>query len=179
MDIAALLYMKKIKFTLAQKSLSDQILAALSKYAKTQLILTVIIAGVSWVLLSYLNIRFALLLAIFTGAASIIPVLGITLAAITVAIIAMFDGVRFLPNSPPLVEGLLVLLMYGVLNIALDYFLSPYLTGKMVHIHPVLLLLGVIVGTVVFGVLGALLAVPVILVVKTVIDYYNNHSRTS
>lgn len=165
---------KNKKRSVISKTLIEKILGSLGNYVKSQFILTILIVMVSWITLSYLNIRFPFLLAMFTGAASVVPVLGITLAAVVVALVAIFDGIRFLPNVPPLVEGLVMMLIYGALNIAVDYFLSPYLTGKIVKISPFVLLFGVIIGTATLGVLGALLAVPAILVGKTVIDHYNS-----
>lgn len=156
------------------ENLSKKIVDTLVNYVKTQVLLIVLVTVSSWLLLTFLGIRYAPLLAFITGSLSIIPVLGITTAAIIVAIVAIFDGVRFLPNFPEFIEGIAVLTMYGLVNISIDYFLSPYLTGKITKIHPVLLLLAVIVGTAVFGILGALFAVPVVLVVKVIIDHNTN-----
>lgn len=168
---------KNKKRYVVSKTLLEKILETLGNYAKSQLILTALITVLSWVTLSYLNIQFAFLLAVFTGAASVVPVLGITLAAVVVALVAIFDGSRFLPNLPILVEGLVIMLIYGAFNIAVDYFLAPYLTGKIVKIYPFVLLFGVIIGTAMFGMFGALLAVPVILVAKTVISHYGEIGR--
>lgn len=167
--------MKKVtkhKALTKSQTLSQKIVHALILYTKTQLLLAILISTASWILLSLLGVRFALLLAILTGVLSVIPVFGNAISAIAVALVATFDGARFLPNLPEILEGVSVLIIYGVLNISIDYFLSPYLTGKLTKVHPLLLLLAVIAGTIFFGIPGALFAVPVVLVVKTVLNHY-------
>jgi predicted PurR-regulated permease PerM len=165
---------QKIKLSIAQKNLSKKIVDALASYVRTQLLLTVLIAIISWVLLSLFNVRYALLLSIFTGALSAAPIFGMLISSVIVALVAIFDSTRFLPNLPKVVEGLAILCMFGLFNFLIDYFVSPYLIGKSTNINPFLLLIVVIVGTAAFGIIGALLAVPVMVVIKTVIDHYNH-----
>ncbi|MBP9814242.1 AI-2E family transporter [Candidatus Woesebacteria bacterium] len=169
--------MKKIskkKLIGSPKILSEKIVDALVSYIKTQLLLTGIIAMISWALLSLLNVRYAVLLSIFTGALSAAPIFGMLISSVIVALVAIFDSTRFLPNLPKVLEGLAILCMFGLFNFLIDYFVSPYLIGKSTNINPFLLLIVVIIGTAAFGIIGALLAVPVMVVIKTVIDHYNH-----
>jgi len=165
---------KKIKVSISRNSLSKKIVDALASYVRTQLLLTALIAIISWVLLSLLNVRYALLLSIFTGALSAAPIFGMLISSVIVALVAIFDSTRFLPSVPKVVEGLAILFMFGLFNFLIDYFLSPYLIGKTTKINPFLLLIVVIIGTAAFGIIGALLAVPVMVVIKTIIDHYND-----
>lgn len=165
--------MKKSHATVS-KSLSRKIGETLIGYFKTQFIVILVVTLVVWIMLTGLGVQFPLLLALITGATSVIPILGITAAAIVVSLVAIFDATRFLPNMPVVVEGLAVIALYGVLNMIVDYFLSPYLVGKSVGVPPVVLLILVIAGTAVFGLWGAFLSVPIALVAKTVLDHYRN-----
>jgi predicted PurR-regulated permease PerM len=164
---------KKNKTVSPQKNLSRKIADTLILYAKTQLLLVVLVTVTSWIILSLLGVQYYQLLAILTGVVSVIPVLGITISAVIVAIVATFDSTRFLPSLPVLLEGFAILVIYGILNITIDYILSPYLTGKITKVHPLLLVVAVVLGSIVFGIPGALFAVPVVLVVKTILDHYN------
>jgi len=152
-------------------SVSEKVIGVLLVYAKTQLLLIIIVTLLSWFMLSRLGVQFAFLLAFITGSASIVPVIGITASAIIASEVAIFDSARFLPSMSVLVEGLIVLVLYGILNIVIDYLLAPYLIGKSTKIHPVILLVGVLVGASLFGAWGAFLAVPVVLIIKTVLEY--------
>lgn len=167
-------YNGSMKAKLPEKTLANRIADVLSTYVRTQLILVVVVTAVSWIMLSFMQVDYAWLLAIVTGSASVIPILGILVTAVIAAAVAVFDGARFLPNLPALAEGIVVLVLYGVLNVIIDYFLSPYMIGKSAKIHPMLLLVAVILGTVTFGFLGAIFTVPVLLVIKTVSEHGND-----
>lgn len=156
---------------IVKKSLGEKIIEILQAYIKTQLIVVALVSIVSWILLSLLHIPYAWLLAFFTGALSVIPVLGMITAAIITSFVSVFDGVRFLPNLPEIFEGVTVLILFGLLNFGIDFFLAPFIVGKYTKIHPLLLVLFIVVGTVTFGFFGALLAVPAFLVAKTVFDH--------
>lgn len=165
---------KKVKKSSVHKdsSLSQKIAATLLTYAKTQLVLMVVITIVSWIILSKLGVQFSLLLALITGSVSVIPIVGITTAAIIASGVAIFDTIRFLPNTSVLLEGVVVLTIYALFNIAIDYFLSPYLVGKSSGINPYALLFFVLIGTWIFGIWGAFLTVPAVLVGKVISEHY-------
>lgn len=156
-----------------QKTLGHKISDVLITYAKTQLLLMGVITAVTWYILTRIGVQYALFLALITGAASVVPVLGMMTAAIIASAVAIFDSVRFLPDVSVLFEGIAVLIIYALLNMGTDYFLSPYLIGKSAGIHPVMLLVFVLIGTFAFGAWGAILTVPVILVLKTISEHYH------
>lgn len=153
-----------------KNDLSKKIAHVLGVYIKTQFVLILVVTCISWGMLSLLGVQYALLLGVVTGSASIVPVLGIVATAFIAAIVAIFDNIRFLPAIHPIVEGLIVFVLYGVLNIIVDYLLAPYIIGKSTNVHPLLLLAAVLVGSITLGFLGALLAVPAVLVIKTIIE---------
>lgn len=164
--------MKK-KTEKTREILSQKISGVLVIYAKTQLVLMTIVTLLTWFVLARIGVQFAFLLALMTGSAAIVPVLGLTVSAVIAALVAMADPIRFLPNASVIVEGVVVVIWYGVLNVIIDYVLAPYLIGKSTGIHPVILLALVLFGTWSFGLLGALFTVPAVLVFKTVFE----HSR--
>lgn len=167
--------MKKIRRR--EVPLSQKIKDVLVGYATTQLILMAVVAIVSVLLLSLIGVQFPVLLGIMTGSLSVVPVLGMTVAAVIVATVAIFDGIRFLPEVSVLWEGIVVILLYGLLNFAIDYFISPYLVGKTSGVHPMVLLLFVLIGSFVFGIWGALLTFPAILIIKTISTHYINRPQ--
>ena len=52
--------------------------------------------------------------------------------------------------------------------------LAPWIYGKSLQLHPLVILLGITAGTALFGFVGALLAVPVLAVTLNVIDEARN-----
>ncbi len=163
---------RKKKIESRKQSLPKKIVSVLALYVKTQLVLMLTVAVVSWVVLRLIGVQFPLLLALMTGSLSVVPILGMTVAGFIVSSVAIFDSIRFLPHVSVLLEGLVMVAVYALLNFAIDYFLSPYLIGKSSGIPPVVLLVFVLLGTFVFGAWGAFLTVPVILVVKTITKHY-------
>lgn len=154
------------------KALPEKIASVLVGYIKTQMVLMLAVTIVSWLALTIIGVQFPLLLAVMTGSLSVVPILGMTVAGIIVSAVAVFDSVRFLQDTSVLFEGLVVVVVYGILNFVIDYFLSPYLIGRSSGVHPVVLLVFVVLGTFVFGMWGAFLTVPVILTVKTISRHY-------
>ncbi len=156
-----------------KKSLTDKIREVLSIYVKTQLFLTFIVTVAVWFILSRLGVQFALLLAMMTGAASVVPMLGMFTLGIIASLVSIFDATRFLPTLPSVCEGVVIAIIYILLNMLIDLFLSPYLLGRSSKIHPFILLVFVLIGSSLFGIWGALLTTPMVLVVKTILEYYD------
>lgn len=154
--------------------LFQKIVDTLVVYIRTQCVVMVAVSAVTWIILVMLGVRFALLLAITTGALAAVPVLGMITSAVIAAVVATFDDLRFLPGAPEAVEGIVVIVAYVLLNMLVDLFLTPYLTGKMIRIHPALIFFSVLIGSVAFGIPGALFAVPVLLIGKTVWEHFNS-----
>jgi len=155
-----------------EKTLAGKIRQTLIQYAKTQLLVVIVVTFVSWIILSLLNIKYALLLAFITGSLSTIPFIGMTTAALLTGMVAVFDGVHFPSDIHPIFEGVTILIIYLIMNQLIDLFLAPYVMGKMTDIRPVFIILSVIVGTWIFGIAGTLLAVPVLLVARTILKYF-------
>lgn len=107
------------------------------------------------VLMRTLGLHNELLLATIVFVASFIPVLGVILSGIPIAFQALLQP-----------DGSLVLALYAVLGIAAIHViestvLSPRIVGRILHLHPVLVLAVLIIGEHLFGIWGLLLGVPI------------------
>jgi hypothetical protein len=65
--------------------------------------------------------------------------------------------------------AVVVALVYLVLRLLEDHFVIPQLVGHFVRLHPVVVLFGILAGASVAGILGLLLAVPVLAALKIVV----------
>ena len=148
-----------------QPILVDEIKIVLINYLKTQFVLMLIVTALVWGALSLIGVKYAVILAFGTGALSAVPFFGMTIASIIAGLVAIFDQVVFLSSMPSYVEGLVILLIFFVLNKFVDLILTPLLLGKTNKINPVVLILVVFLGTTFFGVAGAFLAIPVLLII--------------
>lgn len=154
-------------------ALGEKIKKVLANYVITQFILMIIVSLLVWGILALLNIKYAMVLGVFTGVLSIIPNYGMVISSFLIALVAIFDKVVFLSGMPPFVEGVAVIIILIALNKLVDLLLAPLFLGKTNKINPLLLILVVISGTILFGVPGAILSVPLLLVVKTILEHFN------
>lgn len=160
-----------------QLGLMRKIGMVLKNYLVSQFVLIIINTLAVWGILALLNVKFALILGVFAGVLSIVPNYGIIVSCLIVALVAMLDKAIFLPNLPSFVEGLVVIAILVIFNKLVDLLISPLFLSKTTNINPLLLIFVVILGTILFGIPGAILSVPVILVVKTIMDHFHLLSR--
>lgn len=116
-----------------------------------------ILAGI---FLSIVGVPLAAPLAVLVFIGTFIPLIGAPLAMIIAAVVALAaDG---------LLAALIVTLGIAGIGQLEGHVLQPLIMGKQVSLHPVVVALGVTCGTVVGGILGAIVAVPLIAVAWSV-----------
>ncbi|MGT2425538.1 AI-2E family transporter [Amnibacterium kyonggiense] len=112
-----------------------------------------------------LQVPLALTLSVFVFVTAFIPVVGATLAGILAALVALvFKG----PVVALIVIGIVVLV-----NQLEGNLLQPLIMGKALSLHPLVILLALTAGTILGGIVGAILAVPAASVVWTAIKAWN------
>ncbi|WP_423447744.1 AI-2E family transporter [Kocuria sp. KSNUG] len=110
-----------------------------------------------------LNVPLALPIGVLVFLASFIPIVGAVLTgavAVLVALVAV---------SPAIALAMLLVVL-AVQQIESN-ILQPLVMGKAVSLHPVAVFLAVSAGSVLFGIIGALFAVPLMAVLNTIIRY--------
>lgn len=132
-----------------------------SAFFRGQITLMLIIGVLSWVGLTILGVPGAISLAIVAGVLEIIPNLGPVIATIPAVIVALLQGSTYLDISPAWL-ALLVVIFYLLLQQLENSIIVPRVLGDAVGLSPLVVMTGVLVGTVAAGILGALLATPVI-----------------
>ena len=139
-------------------------------FFRGQLTLCAVVGVATGIGLAVLGVPNALLLGILAGVLELIPNLGPTLAAIPALIIAFFQGSTHFAISNVWFT-LIVALLYVVIQQVENNVLVPRIIGGSVHLHPVVVLIGVLAGASVAGVLGIFLAAPVIASVRVLGRY--------
>ena len=100
----------------------------------------------------------------------LLPGLGATLAIIPAILIALTQGSNHLALSNGAFT-LIVIGYYVAVQQIENIVVAPRLMRRAVRLHPLVVILGFIVGGLSFGVLGAILATPVIASVKEIVSY--------
>ena len=118
-----------------------------------QILLSVIVGILVYLGLVIIGIPYALLLAVFTAFAEIIPIFGSLISGLVAVIIAFSEGGVAL--------AAIVLGLYVVVNQFESNLIYPLIVKKVVGIPPLLVIVALIAGYTLAGFLGVLLSVPV------------------
>lgn len=147
--------------------MTGQVNDTFGAYIRAQLLLFVIMSISTLIALTILQVDYALALAITTGVLEMIPIIGPWLAAIAAMLVAVSQGSAPFGWSPTQL-AVVVGLVYFALRMIEDQIVIPQLVGRIVHIHPLLVIFGVLVGATLGGALGLILAVPILAALKII-----------
>jgi predicted PurR-regulated permease PerM len=151
--------------------LTAEISRTLGAYIRGQALLVAIMSVASFTMLSIFSVQYALIVAIATGILELIPLIGPWAAGAVAVSVALFqDGTPF--GWSHLTLAIVIAIGYFGLRQMEDAFVIPLVIGRIVHLHPLLVIFVVVVGTSLGGVLGLILAVPVAAVVKILSTYF-------
>jgi predicted PurR-regulated permease PerM len=150
--------------------LRSQIGKTWNAFFRGQLILGVVMGVVVGLTMWALGLRAALLIGILFGLLEVIPNFGPTLASIPTLLIAYFTGSTWLPVSNE-VFVIIVLIASIALQQLENLFLVPRIMGYHLNLHPVAVLLAAIAGASLAGVLGILLAAPMLATAREIGRY--------
>src|SRR5215216_1619655 len=139
-------------------------------YLRGQIVLMLIVGGVFTLAWLILGIRGALVLGLVAGLFTLVPDVGPFLAAVLAGGVALLEGSTWIPLSNLWVTGI-VLIVYLVLINLKNFFLRPYIMGRSVHMNEALVFVAIIVVTILKGILGALLVVPLLATVVVIGGY--------
>jgi predicted PurR-regulated permease PerM len=139
-------------------------------FFRGELTLMLVIGGMSWVGLTMLGMPGALSLAIIAGLLEFIPNLGPIIAAIPAVVAALMQGSNSLPVNHLAFAGL-VILLYILVQQLENSLIVPRVLGEAVQLPPLVVMTGVLVGASVGGILGTLLATPIIATGREILRY--------
>src|SRR5262245_19074732 len=139
-----------------------EIVHALSRYLSGLLISMAFQGVASTVALTMLGVPFSLLLGIWTAAGAIVPYIGSYIGGIPATIVAF-------TVSPT--TGILTALSYVAINFIDGNLIAPRVQGQAIRVSPLFIFLAVIAGGQIAGIWGALMAVPILAVIRVVYDF--------
>lgn len=134
-----------------------------------QILLSVIVAILVYLGLLIIGIPYALLLAVFTAVAEIIPIFGSLIAGAIAVIVSFTNG--------GLAIAAVVLGLYIVVNQFESNLIYPLIVKKIVGVPPLLVIVGLIAGYTLAGFLGVLLSVPLAAVFLEFITDFDKRKR--
>jgi predicted PurR-regulated permease PerM len=134
------------------ESLSEEIMRRVGSYAIGQVGIATLNAVASYVMMRIVGIPYAAVLAVTVGLLGLIPMIGATLGAAIVSVVAFFDEPR---------KALIAVIYYVIYQQVENYVIAPRVMQHTVSVPGTVTVVAALVGGALLGVLGALLAIPV------------------
>ncbi len=152
-------------------TLIKKINAVLSKYLRGQIILIISLAIILFAGFSFLGVKNALTISILSALAGIVPMIG-TIAAIIIGTFVIFLSGGVHNFQLGVLETILAVVgVYYGAQLIQDYILSPFILGKAVRLHPLVILFAALAGGNIAGILGLILAVPIAATIKLILEF--------
>lgn len=150
------------EYTHDARQLVERIDRSLSGVVRGQVTICIVNGALTFVGLLLFGVKFAFLLATIATLFSLIPIFGTILSSVPIVLIALADDFR---------KALAILAWIVGIHALEAYFLNPKIMGQAAHLHPVIVAFSLIAGERLFGLVGALFAVPVASIIVACFDY--------
>jgi predicted PurR-regulated permease PerM len=152
------------------RQLRSKVSASWNAFLRGQLILMIVMGLAVGTTMALVGLPHAWLIAILFGILEVIPNVGPLIASVPAVLIAYFEGSTVLNIS----NEWFALLVIGI-NFALQQlennYLVPRVMGQSLNLHPVVVLMAAITGAHMAGILGILLAAPVVATIRILAEY--------
>lgn len=113
---------------------------------------------------SIIGLKHALLFAILCGLLELVPYVGNFTGNLLAAIMAVTQG-----GGTGMVIGILI--TYALIQFIQTYIIEPLVVGTEVNINPLFTIIGLILGELIWGISGLVLAIPLLAFVKIICDH--------
>jgi predicted PurR-regulated permease PerM len=145
-------------------NLFGRIATAIGNYVAGALLQATVAGVTSWIMLMILGVNYALPLAVIVFVLDLVPLVGATLGAIVVGVVTVFS------DFP--VDTIIWAIYAIVYQQVENNVIQPRIQARAVQLDPLIVLISVLFGSTLFGVLGALLAIPVAASIQITIREY-------
>jgi predicted PurR-regulated permease PerM len=132
--------------------LTDEVLDRVGGYVLGNLATSLVAGTVTFIWLISWGVPYPVALAMFIAITDLIPLVGATIGAIGVTLVALFHGVGV---------GIATFAFYMAYQQFENYVLQPRVMKKAVDVAPVITIVAALLGAAMLGILGALIAVPI------------------
>ncbi len=136
---------------------------AIGGYLRGQVLIAIVLGFMLWVGLTLIGVPLATAISVLAAVFNLVPYLGPIVATVP----AVLLGFTVSPLT-----ALLALIVFLAANQIEGHVLGPMILAKSTDLHPLTVLVSILVGVGFLGLLGAFLAVPVVALVKVVLEEY-------
>jgi predicted PurR-regulated permease PerM len=130
---------------------------SLGSYIRGQILICAVIGTISAVLFWFFDMKYPLLLGFIIGITNVIPYFGPVIGAVPALIIAATISMKMI---------IIMIVIILLLQFLEGNILSPFIVGKSLRIHPLVIMLALFAGEQIGGILGLILSVPIVVIIK-------------
>lgn len=134
---------------------------SLGNYIHGQMMVALIVGVSAYLGYWLIDMPYPFVLATFVCLTNIIPYIGPLIGAAPAVVVALTISTKML---------LLVLTVNIIIQVLEGNILSPNIVGRSLHLHPLLIIIALLAGEAVGGIIGLIVAVPVLAVCKVIIS---------
>jgi len=139
--------------------LTDEILTKVGAYMVGALAIAVLAGTSTWVLVMVLGLAYPFALAVVVAVLDLIPQIGATLGAVVVSLVGLADS---------LTAGIVCAVFFVIYQQVENYLIYPNVMRRSVKVSDVAALVAALLGAALFGVIGALAAIPMVAAVQLI-----------
>jgi predicted PurR-regulated permease PerM len=147
------------------RRLTSDLMIIWNSFLRGQLVIFILAFILNLTMMTLLGVRYALGIALLAGLAKFVPYVGPLVVVIVVGLVAVFQGQNYF-GLLPLHYALLVVALTIILDQTFDNLVTPRLLGQTLGVHPAAVLTAAIIAANLIGVIGLILAAPVLATAK-------------
>lgn len=139
-------------------------------YLRGQIVLMIVVGVAFTIAWLIIGIPGALVLGVIAGLFTLIPDVGPFLAAALAVGVALLEGSSWIPLSNFFVAGITALTYLILINLK-NFFVRPIIMGRSLHMNEALIFIAIMIATILEGIMGALLIVPLLASIIVIMEY--------
>ena len=169
------IFIKKLKGLIPEKyreqsvEIGKKMDESVFKYVKGKILMAIYVGAAVGIFLGIIGVDFALVIGIITMFADIIPYIGPFLGLAPATVFALLD-------SPT--KAIFVIIMFLVLQWTENNIVGPKIMSDQLGYHPMFVLIITIAGGFLFGFVGMIFALPFVIALEVVYEYYKETRAT-
>ncbi len=144
-------------------ALMEKIETNIGRYFRGLMLQILAIAVVATILLYIVGLEYAIAVGIFTGLANTIPYFGPLMGFLAGTLVGIVQTGDF-----SLVFGIVIAML--LTQVADNVIFQPYIFSRAARTHPLLILFAVLIGAQIAGIVGMLVAIPVMTIIRVTVE---------
>lgn len=153
-------------FKFIPRTLRNNISRDLRLYIKSILLDTLFMFIILSISFKIIGLSSPYIFALFCAITNIIPYIGPYIGGVPAVLIGLTTSLK---------EGIIVTITIVLVQTIENNIIQPLIVSKNVNLNPILILIGVIIFSHFFGILGMIISTPIVLVVRNVVEFYKKN----